>query len=172
MGEGLPDLGIDLRYRKGSEMGTETIDGQPVEVVATGETAYIKADRSFWRTYQGVDGDLFATRLGGKYLKVKTNDPRFNPVTGLLGLREVLTGSMLQHTDISKGDRKVVNGVPTIGLIGGDKSVLYVATQGPPYPIRLDSGAGQGAIDFLDYGKVFDIKAPPDDQVVNISTLT
>jgi hypothetical protein len=171
LAEELPDVRIDLRYQQGNVTGTETIDGQRVDVITIGLTAYIKADQSFWRTYEGVRTYTGITRLRSKYLRVEASDPRFGLISGFPVLPQVLLESLLNDTDIEKGERKIVNGVPTIGLIGAGNGVLYVATQGPPYPIRLEGDIRQNAIDFLDYGKVLDINAPPDNQVVGIETL-
>ena len=145
--------------------GTETIDGQRVEIITIGLTAYIKADQSFWRTYEGVRTYTGITRLRNKYLRVEASDPRFSLISGFPVLPQVLLESLLNDTDIEKGERKIVNGVPTIGLIGAGNGVFYVATQGHPYPIRLEGDTSQNAIDFLDYGKVLDINPPPDNQV-------
>jgi len=37
---------------------------------------------------------------------------------------------------------------------------MWVATEGEPYPLRLDAGA-DGALDFTEYGATLNLTAPP-----------
>ena len=65
--------------------------------------------------------------------------------------------------DVPKAGTKTVNGVPVIGLKDSE-AVLYVATTGEPYPIRLEptgaSATGGEHLDFLDYNAPLKVVAP------------
>jgi hypothetical protein len=62
---------------------------------------------------------------------------------------------------VPKGATTTVNGVPAIALTDSDGGVLYVATTGKPYPLRLAPGDGSGQkLDFLDYDAPLVVSAP------------
>ncbi|MFB7475244.1 hypothetical protein [Kitasatospora sp. NPDC056184] len=48
----------------------------------------------------------------------------------------------------------------------------YVATQGPPRPVRVETQAYDFQVDFGDYDKPVAVTAPPADQVVDLAALT
>jgi hypothetical protein len=64
-----------------------------------------------------------------------------------------------------------VNTVAVVDNDPDDGGTLYIATQGQPYPVRLESVNGKGAIDFLDYGKALNVPIPATDQVVDVAKL-
>jgi hypothetical protein len=51
-----------------------------------------------------------------------------------------------------------------------DGSTVYVAAQGPPYPLRLTKGPSR--IDFTQWNSVTIPPPPPASQVVDLSQLT
>jgi hypothetical protein len=73
---------------------------------------------------------------------------------------------------VTKGELTKIGEVDVITVKDG-KATVYVATKGEPYPIRLENLAGEGGqIDFSEFGATFEeIKAPPDDQVVDLEKL-
>jgi hypothetical protein len=52
------------------------------------------------------------------------------------------------------------------------KPTVYVAAEGAPYPVQVQSDTGQGALDFLDWNEPVDVQAPRPDQVVDLSKFT
>jgi hypothetical protein len=70
--------------------------------------------------------------------------------------------SLTPEGNVSKGAPTTINGVPVIGLRDSE-SVLYVATTGTPYPIRVEPDPpkrGEG-FDLLDYNVPLSVVAPP-----------
>jgi hypothetical protein len=64
---------------------------------------------------------------------------------------------------VSKGRTMAVNGTPAIELRDSSKEVLYIATTGEPYPIRLapDSPKHGEGVDLLEYNMPLEVVAPP-----------
>jgi hypothetical protein len=163
-------LGLDVHI-KGSAggRGTLTIDGQSLEILRIGQTGYLKGDEAFWR---GQTGNAEAAKLlKGKYLAFPTTNPEFKDLAGFTDVKAI-GGKLADAAKVKKGSRQPIRGIETVGLIeaGPDGSVLYVALQGKPYPLRSVPNEG-GAVDYLDYGKPVSLTAPPADQVIDISKL-
>ncbi|HEV8561500.1 MAG TPA: hypothetical protein VGR06_34705, partial [Actinophytocola sp.] len=63
---------------------------------------------------------------------------------------------------LRKGETITVAGRPAIAVHDAE-SVLYVATTGTPYPLRVaDSGSPDSALDFLDYDSPVTVTPPKD----------
>jgi len=57
----------------------------------------------------------------------------------------------------------MINGRPAIPVRSGD-SIVYVATTGPPFPLRAmpaTHAAGEGVVDFIAYNAPVTIGLPP-----------
>jgi hypothetical protein len=75
---------------------------------------------------------------------------------------------------VTKGKPKTIDGKQAITLTSGtssDEGALYVATEGEPYPLRIESTKGEGKVDFTGYGDPVKIEAPPSDLVVDVTKL-
>jgi hypothetical protein len=74
---------------------------------------------------------------------------------------------------LGKTETKTVRGLNVVGVVEkANNETLYVATEGEPYPVQVQSDTGQGALDFLDWNEPVDVQAPPPDQVVDLSKFT
>lgn len=168
--EGKP-IGLDLAVTdKKDGVGTLTMAGQSVELTKIGTDVYMKADAGFWKQFAGAQGDVIATLLQGKYLKASATDAEFRSLAVFFDL----VAAIDLKGEATKGETKTINGITAIALTQKDSTsagTLWVATQGEPYPLRLEGPKGEGAIDFTDYGKPVDIKTPPADQVIDVAKL-
>jgi hypothetical protein len=63
-----------------------------------------------------------------------------------------------------------VDGQPAWQMRASDGSTVYVAAQGPPYPLRLTKGPSRA--DFTQWNSVTIPPPPPASQVVDLSQLT
>lgn len=68
----------------------------------------------------------------------------------------MLDGAEDSNSDASRGSTTTVDGAQAITLHekdGKDRYTLYVATEGKPYLLRIDStaGADQGSVTFSDF---------------------
>jgi hypothetical protein len=161
---------IDIKMSKHDGVGTISISGSTIEITKVSGDVYLKADANFWKNFAGDKGDLVATLLQGKYLKASTSDENLGALASFFDTSELLkaTGTL------SKGETKVVNGLNAIAVIDNDATgggTLWVATQGEPYPLRMEATSGGGALDFTDYGTAVEVKTPPADQVIDLAQL-
>ena len=167
--EGLISLDLTLTDKKDG-VGSMAMGGQKVELTRIGTDIYMKADAGFWKQFAGDQGGVIATLLAGKYLKATTSDGEFGSLASFFDFAE---GIELDG-EATKGETKAINGINAIAVKesgGTSPGTVWIATQGEPYPLRLEGPPGEGAIDFTDYNKPVDIKAPPADQVIDVSKL-
>jgi hypothetical protein len=169
---------VDVRIKGGSRgggKGTVTVSHNTVDLLRIGKDAYIKGDKDFWLAATG--NSAAAELLKGKYLKSSSSDPRLK---GILFFTDAdLFAKTVFTTDgtMTKRDRRTIAGVETIGVemqSGKDRSILYVATTGQPYPLQLtdtSQTANAGTLDFLDYGRPLTLTPPPADLVIDTSKL-
>ena len=160
---------IDLKYNRAKDgEGTISADGQTIQLLKIGEDLYLKADAAVMATIVG--GDNVAKLVKDKWLKASSSD-----LGSVMGLVFDFADKVLNDppTGLSRGATGVINGVKALALTGEvadgfDK--VWVATEGEPYPLRLDAGA-DGAVDFTEYGATLNLTAPPASEVVDLSKL-
>ena len=74
---------------------------------------------------------------------------------------------MADTKDFAKGDRLVVDGVPTIAITSADLGTLHVATVGEPNLVRVVTPADVLVV-YSEYGQPVVIEGPPADEVVDL----
>jgi hypothetical protein len=173
---GSENIGVDLTVNLARDgVGSLTINGQNLQVTKLGTQVYFKADAGFWeQNIPGAQGQAAATLLAGKYLSAPTTDPKFGSFASFFALVDQFdfaTGA--KSATATKGQTQTINGTPAIALVesGSDGGTLWVATQGDPFPVRLEGPPGQGSLDFTDYNKPLVISTPPADQTIDVTKL-
>ncbi|MBO1418373.1 hypothetical protein [Streptomyces sp. FH025] len=161
---------------KGQCQGTMGLPGMgSYELISDGKQYFIKPDAQFWKTFGGPKGDAVAELFKGRYLTGFQNDPKMKDLAELCDL-SVASKQMLDDGRAgapTKGSAGTVNGVKTFSLkmkdAKGQQSFLHVATEGKPYPVRVEQTTGKdaGKIDFLDFDKPLTITMPSPDNVVD-----
>jgi hypothetical protein len=153
---------MDLTIGGSSVYGTVDHMGESVELFRIGTYLYVKTSSRVFDEYVKTD---IIPMLQGKYARLVLG----TRVGGLANLVDI--SHLVDPTGkATKGEPKVVNGVPTITLIEPDSgSKLYVATTGEPYPIRREVPNGEGGFDFMAYNQPVTINPPPDGQIVDIT---
>jgi hypothetical protein len=168
---GTDKIKVDLRISgvKGAT-GTVSVGSAPFTILRIGATAYLKGDAATW-TKAGAG--QAAQMLAGKWIKVPTNDKnfaefvKFTQVATLADLFVAAGGTADKATTTLRGQAAVKLSDP-------DGSALYVATQGRPYPLRVQQAAtasDHGTVDFTDFDRPVTLTPPPADQVIDLSTL-
>jgi hypothetical protein len=163
-------IDVDLRYRGEDVVGTVTVDGAGLELIKVGTLLYIKPDETALKELSRGNNAV-AALLRGKWLKGLADSGDLSGFGEIADIDQLLKPS----GELSKGETKDVNGTPAITLeeksAGGDK--LYVATVGPPYPLRIEGEGGdsRGVLDFSEFGAEVDVKAPPSTEVVDVDQL-
>jgi hypothetical protein len=162
---------IDLRYSgDAGTVGTVTVNGQSIQLVYS-QDLFFKASADTWTKLVGDSraGEL----LGDRWVKIPPQAAGFEQVTTLATFDRFIDQALSPEGALTRTGIKAVRGVSVIGVVEeANKETLYVATEGEPYPVQAQSDTGQGALDFLDWNKPVEVRAPPPDQVVDLSKFT
>jgi hypothetical protein len=150
-------LDLQLVAGKGGT-GSMTVNGSSFQIVAIGQSVYIKADASFWKQF---GNEQTAQLLTGHWLKA-TATGQFASFAQLTNLNSLFTQLLSQHGTLAKGSATTVNGQKVIAINDKTKGgTLYVATTGKPYPIEVAKGGSAGGkIDFDKVGASVTLTAP------------
>jgi hypothetical protein len=157
--------------------GTVTMPGKGTAdvVVDTAKTTYLKPDDTYLKAMGGAKA---VTLLHGKWLtNATTADPALAGMVGFCDIKQFAAG-MDDGSTATKGQAATVNGQPALTLQevdkSGIKSTLWVATQGPAYPLQASGGNGTGGTDKMtlsDYNVPVTVTVPSADQVVDFAKL-
>jgi hypothetical protein len=166
-------ISLDIRYAGRDSSGVIGQRGQVFEFRRLGAVVYLKGDRRFWLAN---GGEAVARLLTGAWLKVPMTDKELAGFTELTDLTKAAANLLPPAGTLTTGGRKVVGGVPAVGLdanalAGG---TLYVATTGRPYPLLIEAepgSAGENRLIFSEYGKRRPVTPPPADQVIDSAAL-
>lgn len=163
---------IDLKVAGADVVGTVAFSGAKLEMLAVGGTRYVRPDEAFWTMIDssGKTAKLMKQAVGDKWIKPAAGDASLGSFFfGASDIEEMLTPG----GTVTKGEAKTVDGVPAIGLVDSadTKTVLYVATTGEPYPVKMERPAPEG-LSFSEFNQTFaDLKAPPAAEVVDQASL-
>jgi hypothetical protein len=142
-----------------------TVNGQSIQLVC-GQDLFFKASPDTWTELAGDSraGEL----IGDRWVKIPPQAAGFERVTTLATFDRFIDKALTPEGGLTKTETKTVRGL--IGVAEkANNETLYVATEGEPYPVQVQSDTGQGALDFLEWNKPVDVQAPPPDQVVDLS---
>ncbi|MEU6354703.1 hypothetical protein ABZ896_36205 [Streptomyces sp. NPDC047072] len=162
------DLDLALN-KKGECAGTLGMGGQgKADLVKTGDLVYMKFDEEFVREMSKGQSkstiDTTVALLAGKWTKTKATGADAKDFAGMCDLSQVLEGAEDSDSDASRGKTTTVDGRPAIVLNekdGKDRYTLYVATEGKPYLLRIDStGTDPGSVTFSDFDKPVPVQKP------------
>ncbi|MGW0422472.1 hypothetical protein [Streptomyces sp. NPDC003015] len=159
-----------LVNKKGECAGTIGMGGKgKADLIKAGDIVYMKFDETLLRE-QGedeskADTDAAVAMLADKWTKSKTTGADAKDFEGFCDLGTVLDGAEDGNSDASRGKTATVDGTPAITLHekdGKERYTLYVATEGKPYLLRIDStaGADQGSVTFSDFDEPVPAQKP------------
>lgn len=171
---------IDMALNKKNECaGTMGMDGEgKADLIKTGDTVYMKYDEAFLRAQgKGEDKaevDAIVAMMAGKWTKMSAKGSDSEDIASFCDLDMALGGAEDATSDassggaaakVTRGETTTVDGVPALVLHskeGKDRFTLYVATEGKPYLLRLDSTSPDdpGSITFSDFEKPVPAQAP------------
>jgi hypothetical protein len=120
---------------------------------------YIQGSSAFW---QHFGGGAVARLLNGRWLKAPATG-QFASIAALTNMQRLLGSILLNHGALSKGSTTTVNGHHVVAVTDKSKGgTLYVATNGPPYPVEIKrGGTGGGQIVFDRFNQPVALTAPP-----------
>ncbi|MFF6985096.1 hypothetical protein [Streptomyces sp. NPDC010273] len=162
---------IDMALnKKGECAGTMGMGGKgKADLIKTGDTVYMKYDEAFLRAQSDgeskADTDAVVAMMAGKWTKMSAKGKDAKDIASFCDLNSVLGSAKDANSDATRGRTTTVDGTPAIILHekdGKDSYTLYVATQGKPYVLRIDSHSAKdpGTLTFGEYEKPVPAKKP------------
>ncbi|MEV8597663.1 hypothetical protein [Streptomyces sp. NPDC052012] len=175
-------LHFDMALNKqGDCAGTlGTGDEGEAELIKTGDTLYLKYDEAFLRAQSKgepkADVDATVALLAGKWTSMSATGADAEEIASFCDLDQVLGDAEDGGSDATRGRTASVDGTPAIVLTerdGKDSHTFYVATEGEPYLLRIDSRSATdpGSITFTDYEKPVPAQKP-EGEVLDLDALS
>ena len=168
---------IDLKLsadKDGNCTGTMGVAGGTAEILGVGGAEYLKGDEAFWKASAGTQAAQVVALLGDKWAKLPSGSSQLASFCDLDQLLSDL-GSSSKTEKITKGKVTEVGGAKAIELtaVGSDGTThIWVATEGKHHVLKLTSdGTDSGSVQFSDYGKPVDAKAPAEGEIVDLGAL-
>ena len=158
---------LDLTIGRDTATGTVTQDGLTAELLAVDGTTYLKGDKAFWDNASGAgSGDV----LAGKW--VVAGDTAGTDTYGLdtfTDVGRVFDSVLAPSGTLTTTGTSTVEGQRVVGLVDATAAeTLWVAIDGPPYPVRIDPDVPTtDPPTFSDWNVPVTITPPPPDQVVD-----
>ena len=166
-------FGVDFKIRGADVIGAMTIGKAKVEVVRVGKQQFIRPNHAFWKMSAGSakQAETIMTVLNGRWVKVSAKDKNFTELFSVTDVDKLLD----PDGKVVKGEIQTVDGKQAIALkdSGSEPGTLFVATEGEPYPLRIDGPTpADGGIRFSDFGATFtDLTAPAATEVIDLAKL-
>jgi hypothetical protein len=156
--------------------GTIGIGDGSAELLAKDGTNWFRPDEAFWRANAGAQADAIIAAVGDKW--VLDTDANFAQFCDL----DAFFDNIFSDEDGDKADYEVkgtddVDGekVVKVERTGKDGPAMgYVLIEGKHYLVKLErtDGGDEGAIEFSEFNEEFEVEAPAEDEVVDLSTLS
>jgi hypothetical protein len=160
---------VDLSVTQNSDaQGTLVVGGVPVDVVRTGDRTFLRSRRFV----ENVLGGTVASYVGDRWLELGTSGLAGTGVTDALDEATSLDGiaSLVSAgADLAQGGVRTTHGGRHVVEVVTGPTVVDVAADGLPYPLRVT--AGEGTELTLDSFGAPVVVTPPRDGVVDLSRL-
>ncbi|MBB4662035.1 hypothetical protein [Conexibacter arvalis] len=157
----LGEVAMELRLLRGrGATGRMSREGIDFELVVVDGAIHLRGGEEFFA--QVVDRTS-AARLGGRWLRVPADDPRFELVGQLAEMERLLRAATHPGDGpLRVGAVETVDGREAVG-VSGSNATLFVATTGEPLPLKLvGSAARPGEVAFSDWNEPVELTAPAD----------
>lgn len=183
---------IDMALsKKGECAGTMSMNGQgKADLVKSGDILYMKYDEAFLRAQSEgeskSDTDAAVAMLAGKWTKMSATGQDAKDIAGFCDLDSVLGGPEGVDSDasddsgadatVSRGRTTTIDGTPALVLNavdGKDRYSLYVASEGKPYLLRMDSTSADdpGTLTFSEFDQPVSAQKPTG-EIVDLDALS
>ncbi|MEV0123460.1 hypothetical protein AB0I16_18360 [Streptomyces sp. NPDC050703] len=172
------DMALDTGGKCAGSIG---MGGQgEMQLINPGGTVYMKYDEKFLRSQSkgepAADVRAAVDLLADRWAKTKATSADAKEIAGFCDLDTVLADFTDVHSAARRGGTTTVDGTPAIKLSesdGKEKYELYVATEGKPYLLRVDTVGKDGkpeSLSFGDYDKPVRT-TPPTGDVLDLDKL-
>jgi hypothetical protein len=154
--------------------GSIGLGGGSAEIRAKDGSNWFKPDEAFWRANAGDTADAIIQAVGDKW--VLDTDSNFSQFCDLDAFFDNLFKDAEGASEYTVTGTDEVDGDDVVKVEQKDAkgtSVGYVLVDGDHYLVKLERTEGDepGHLDFSDFDEDFDVEAPADDDVIDLSTL-
>jgi hypothetical protein len=154
--------------------GSIGVGGGTAEILAKDGTNWFKPDEAFWRANAGDSADAIMSAVGDKWvLDTDSNFAQFCDIDAFFDnlFKDEQGAGKYQTTGTDEIDGQQVIKVEQSDDNG--TSVGYVLIDGDHYLLKLERTEGDepGHLEFSDFNEEFDVTAPADDEVIDLSTV-
>jgi hypothetical protein len=154
--------------------GSIGVGGGTAEILAKDGTNWFKPDEAFWQANAGDSADAIIAAVGDKWvLDTDSNFAQFCDLDAFFDnlFKDEEGASKYETTGTDEIDGEEVVKVEQKDDKG--TSVGYVLIEGDHYLLKLERTEGDepGHLDFSDFDEEFDVTAPADDEVIDLSTV-
>jgi hypothetical protein len=130
-------LDLDMVRGKGAK-GSMSTNGLQFELVRIGDTAYVHGSDEFYKHFAGA---LIAQLVHGKWIKASIVQGRFSPLAPLTSMSQLFATIGASHGKLVNAGKTTYKGRSVVAIRDPrDRSRLYVAATGKPYPVALVGG--------------------------------
>lgn len=154
------ELQMDMHVQEGGAVGSVTVDGQEVQLLLTGDQAFMQAAGDFWASF-GLPAEA-AAQFEGQWLLLPADQmPDLGPLTidGLVD--ELADPDSGVKEEVEEGE---VDGEDVLILTTEDESTMSVLAGDDSYPVRIENKGEEspGVMNLSRFGEEEDISAPAD----------
>jgi len=165
-----PQASLDLVATKDASEGTRSAGETTLQTRAVDSVIYIKADEAYWT--QAFNAKK-AKKIGDKWVAGELSNPKLASFKQTSTLRPLINQFLRLDESAQVGAVGVAQNQPAVPITASI-GTLWVATTGKPYPLLLTSSPDQpeaSQIDFTQWDKKVEIKAPPKKQTISLADL-
>ena len=166
---------VDLTVGRNTAVGTVMQGGLTVQLLAVDGKTYIKGDQAFWDTSAGAGA---GAALAGKWVVAGATTADTSALASFTDIGRVIDQVLAPTGPLTRTGVTTVDGQRVVGITSTDNGdILYVALDGPPYPVRIDPGGSAAPSlgpaptppTFSAWNAPLVVHPPPPDQVVDLS---
>lgn len=155
-------IGLNLTLAGSRCSGVMSLAGTgSFRLIEIGKTVWLKPDNKFWKTAGGANPTVMNI-VAGKWLKTTIKRAGLSDLATLCSPNK-LAGAMFSGgvTGLVKGKTLNLGGQLAVQVKDtADAASAFVSETGTPEFLRIDSGNGQGRLDFTRYDAPVHIKVP------------
>lgn len=167
-------VALDLAVAAGGNCtGTVTLDSDPVEVVASEGTVWIKAQPDFWRNQvdDAAQAEQVIEATEDKWVMFPKGESGFEDFCDL----DSIVGDDDDEETYEKGEIADVDGTDAIAVTStdqdGETSIGYVQVEGEHYLLRVENeGEQPGTITLSDFDTPVEVEVPAEADVYDLAT--
>ncbi|WP_155992844.1 hypothetical protein [Nocardioides sp. URHA0020] len=172
------EVSLDIQTNdKGDCTGSVGVGGGKAELLGVGGKIWFKPDEAFWKSSGGASADQIITLVGDKWVVVPSGGDGFDEFCDIDKLLdEMLKSDKDDDSTYKKRDVKKVDGddaVPVEHKDSDGTSTGYVRVDEPHYLVKIEKTDGDdaGSVTFSEFDEKFDVEAPAEDDIVDLSNL-